>query len=272
MIELLNHRTAGDGPPLLLVHGGAEDVGMLTPQAEAFAARGFRVIWYDRRGTGGSTRENWPDGGVEQHADDAAALLQDLGAVPATVLGFSSGGVVALAVAGRHPEAVSEAIAWEPACIGALPEGPGLHAGLLAPVQAHLEAHPGDWTGAYAVMLDVLSEGRADLTSDAVRLQLVNAEAVVRDDAPIITAHAFAPGELPAERVTVAVGRGTSPLHAAVAERLAAELGRPTLVVEEADDHEVYLRNPAVLADALASRCGPAAAQPQLVRLAAQLD
>jgi pimeloyl-ACP methyl ester carboxylesterase len=256
VIELLNHRTAGDGPPLLLVHGGAEDVGMLTPQAEAFAERGFRVIWYDRRGTGGSTRENWPDGGVEQHADDAAALLRELGATPATVLGFSSGGVVALAVAARHPDAVSEAIAWEPASIGMLAEGPALHAGLLAPMQEHLAAHPDDWTGAYAVMLDVLSEGRADLASEAVRRQMVNAEAVLRDDGPIITAHVFAPGELPPERVTVAVGRGTSPLHAAVAERFAAELGRPTLVVEEAGDHEVYLSSPAVLADALAAAYG----------------
>ena len=76
---------------------------MLAPQAEAFAARGRRVIWADRRGTGGSPRAGWPGGGVAGHADDAAALLRALDAVPATVLGFSSGGVVALALAARHP-------------------------------------------------------------------------------------------------------------------------------------------------------------------------
>jgi pimeloyl-ACP methyl ester carboxylesterase len=202
MIELLHHRVVGDGPPLLLIHGAAEDVGMLTPQAEAFAARGRRTIVYDRRGTGGSTRNGWPDGGVARHADDAAEL----------------------------------------------------HTGIMAPIEAHLAVHPDDWTGAYAVLLEVLSEGRADLDAPAVRLQMVNAEAALRDDARVITTHAFAPGELPADRVTIAVGGGTSPLHAAVAEALGAELRTPTLVVADADEHEIYLTRPDVLAEALANR------------------
>lgn len=106
-------------------------------------------------------------------------------------------------------------------------------------------------------MLDVLSEGRADLDSPAVRAQLVNAEAVLRDDARIITLYAFAPGELPADRVTIAVGKATSPLHAAIAARLETELGRPSLVVDDADEHEIYLSRPDVLATALADRWTP---------------
>jgi len=35
-------------------------------------------------------------------------------------------------------------------------------------------------------------------------------------------------------------------------EALGAELGHPALVVDEADDHEIYLQRPAVLADWLA--------------------
>lgn len=31
----LHHLSAGDGPPILLSHGAAEDAGMLTPQAQA---------------------------------------------------------------------------------------------------------------------------------------------------------------------------------------------------------------------------------------------
>ena len=58
------HRVDGHGPTLLLVHGAGEDADLLGPQADAFVARGFRVIRYDRRGTGGSTRADWPDGGV----------------------------------------------------------------------------------------------------------------------------------------------------------------------------------------------------------------
>ena len=250
----LEYRTTGTGRPLLLVHGAAEDVGMLAPQAAAFAARGRRVIWYDRRGTGSGSRAGWPDGGVAGHADDAADLLRALDAAPATVLGFSSGGVVAMALAARHPDVVTEVIAWEPAALGVLPGADALHEQIMAPIEAHLAAHPDDWAGAYAVMLTVLSEGRADLDSEAVRRQTVNAEAALRDDARIITLHAFSPGELPADRVTVAVGKGTSPLHGAIAERLEALLGRPALVVDDASDHEVYLTDPEVLAAALADR------------------
>ena len=257
----LSSHVVGEGPPLLLVHGGAEDADLLAPQAAAFAARGRRVVTYDRRGTGASTRADWPEGGVERHADDAAALLRALDAAPATVLGFSSGGVVALALAARHPDVVAEAIAWEPAAVGMLPDGAALHAGLLAPIEAHLAAHPDDWQGAYAVMLEVVSAGAADLDAPAVRRMAVNAEAALRDDARILTAHAFAPGELPADRVTIAVGAQPSPLHAAIAERLAAGLGTVPLVVAGADDHEVYLQRPEVLAVALAARWpGPVAA------------
>ncbi len=248
------HRETGHGPALLLVHGAGEDAEMLTGQAEAFAARGYRVITYDRRGTGGSTRAGWPGGGVEQHADDAADLLAALDAAPATVLGFSSGGIVALALAARHPDVVTEVVAWEPPVITMLPEGPQIHAGLVAPIEDHLAAHPGDWAGAYRVLLGVTSGGEADLDSPAVRRQLVNAEAAVRDDSPILTAHALAPGSLPAGRVTIAVGADVNPLLGAIAAELGAVVGRPPLVVADAHEHEVYLSQPEVLAEALARR------------------
>ena len=96
----IHYRVAGDGPPLLLLHGAAEDAELLAPQADAFAAEGYRVITYDRRGTGLSTRAGWPDGGVALHIADAASLIADVAGAPATVLGFSSGGVLALG-AGR---------------------------------------------------------------------------------------------------------------------------------------------------------------------------
>ena len=120
---MLTYRTAGSGPPILLLHGAAEDLDLLTGQAEAFAARGWQAIWANRRGTGTGPRGDWPTGGVAGHADDAADLLRALGATPATVLGFSSGGVIALALAGRHPALIRRAIAWEPPALGVLPDG-----------------------------------------------------------------------------------------------------------------------------------------------------
>ncbi|MFC7535379.1 alpha/beta fold hydrolase [Actinoplanes sp. GCM10030250] len=252
-MELRYHST-GDGPPILLIHGGAEDATMLTPQAEALAARGWRAIWYDRRGTGASTRENWPDTGADQHADDAAALLRELGVPPATILGFSSGGVVALALAARHPEMATEVIAWEPAALSMLPDAAQLRAALHTPYEEHLRHHPGDWIGAYHVVLRTLSEGRADLSSPIVKAAEANAEAMLRDDGPLITARTFASGELPAGKVTVAVSEAPDPLHRAIAERIAALTGTRPVTVDGARHHEVYLDAPLILAGFLQHR------------------
>lgn len=235
---MLRSRTVGSGPPLLLIHGAGEDLDRLAPAASAFAAEGFAVTWYDRRGTGGSTRAGWPSSGVAGHVADAAALLRP---GPATVVGFSSGGVIALALAARYPGLVSGVIAWEPPVLSILPDGLALHAQIMAPVDAHLAEHPGDWPGAGRIMLEAMS---ADPTPET----LANIEAMVRDDGPIITRHVFGPGEPPADRCRVAIGSGAGPLHAAVADRL----GLPVIVVEGADDHETYLTRPGVIAAALA--------------------
>ena len=251
---MITSRVVGDGPPVLLVHGAAEDAAMLAGQAEALAARGRRVITYDRRGTGASTRANWPDGGVAQHAADAAALLRAHAAAPATVLGFSSGGIVAMALAVRHPELIAEAIAWEPPLLSLLPDGLAIQDGMVAPIRAYLGTHPDDWSGAFAVMIEVISDGGADLDSPEAKAQMVNAEAAIRDDAEVITRHVFAAGELSAAPVTVAVGGQVSPLHVAIADAVAATTGRAPLVVAEADDHEVYVKRPEVLAAALGGR------------------
>ncbi|MBL7495796.1 alpha/beta fold hydrolase [Frankia sp. CNm7] len=256
----LAYKTFGEGPTVLLIHGGAEDAEMLAPQAAALAASGWRAVAYDRRGTGSSTREDWPGKGADQHADDAAELLRELGAshaAPATVLGFSSGGVVALAVAARHPDLVREAIAWEPATLGVLPGGAEIHASINAAGDRHLAEHPEDWVGAFRVTLTVLSEGRADLDGPEVTRMSANAEAVMRDDAQLITRHTFAPGELPAGKVVVAIGAGANALHRQIAECLAEQHGVPLVPVPDADDHEIYLSQPDVLASFLATRLAP---------------
>lgn len=253
----LAYRVTGAGPSVLLIHGAAEDMGMLGAQAEAIAAQGFRVIRYDRRGTGDSTRADWPGGGADQHADDAAALLQALSAAPATVLGFSSGAVIALALAARHPSVASRVIAWEPAAVAMLPGGAELHASLVEPSSAYLRAHPGDWVGAFHVMLGVISGGQADLSAPEVKLMEANAEAAVRDDGPLITARSFGPGELPGGLVTVAHSSSPSALHREIAGRVAALAGTTPVVVAGATDHEVYLSDPAVLATFLAASLTP---------------
>ena len=81
-----------------------------------------------------------------------------------------------------------------------------------------------------------------------------NAEAILRDDGPLITTRAFVAGELPADRVTIAVSESPDPLHEDIAHRIAALVGREPVRVPDARDHEVYLDHPEVLAAFLASR------------------
>jgi pimeloyl-ACP methyl ester carboxylesterase len=59
----------------------------------------------DNRGTGRSDKPNGPYS-IDLLASDAYAVLDQLGALPATVVGTSMGGYVALTLAARYPHAV----------------------------------------------------------------------------------------------------------------------------------------------------------------------
>jgi len=106
-------------PPLLLVMGlGAQLIAWPERFVEELAARGFFVIRFDNRDCGLSTKFNgMPDiaglmGGdtssasytIEDMADDAAALLTELGIGPAHLMGASMGGMITQALAINHPD------------------------------------------------------------------------------------------------------------------------------------------------------------------------
>jgi pimeloyl-ACP methyl ester carboxylesterase len=241
----------GEGPPLLLVHGGGEDSTMLAGQAESLAAAGYRVITYDRRGTGRSGRAAWPGNGADQHADDAAALLATLDAAPATVLGVSSGGVVALALAARHPEAVARVIAWEPPASGVLPGAAAINDAIMAPVEAHLRAHPGDYVGAQALLLTMILDIPVSPDAPEFAAARANAEPMIRDE-PAITLRPFTADELTAVPVTIAVGTEPNELIRAATAVLGELTGSAPEVVEGVG-HEVYLSDPAVLTGLVAA-------------------
>jgi 3-oxoadipate enol-lactonase len=95
----------GKGPPLLFVHGLGSSTEDWSAQIEAFRDE-YRVIVVDLRGHGRSEKEPGPRT-VQSLADDVAALLRALEAVPAHVVGVSLGGMVSLELAAGHPELVS---------------------------------------------------------------------------------------------------------------------------------------------------------------------
>ena len=116
-------REAGSGPPALVVHGLASDAEALAPLVEALAAAGARAVAYDRRGYGASgSPEPYAATTVQEQAEDAAALLRGLEAVPALVVGDGFGALVALDLLVRHPGLVRAAVLANPPLLAFVPE------------------------------------------------------------------------------------------------------------------------------------------------------
>jgi len=91
---------AGSGQPLVLVHGSGADA-VAWGRTVTDLARYYRVIAYDRRGYGRSIYRPVRD--YRTHVVDLGVVLEHVGA-PAHVLGWSSGGNTALALAAERPE------------------------------------------------------------------------------------------------------------------------------------------------------------------------
>ena len=101
----LHYEEQGTGAPILCIHGTGSSSALWQDAATELATRG-RAIVYDRRGFGQSERPEPLEIDVRQQADDAAALLDALSAVPATVIGRSQGGEVAVDLTLRYPNHV----------------------------------------------------------------------------------------------------------------------------------------------------------------------
>jgi pimeloyl-ACP methyl ester carboxylesterase len=129
-VDLVLHRLrAGEGRPLLLLHGLAERTPAAVP--DYLAAWPGPVWGLDFTGHGESTI---PTGGgyfAEILMGDADAALSHLG--PVTVFGRGLGGYVGLLVAGARPDLVRGAI---------LDDGPGLSGGGTEPGTSYIQTEP----------------------------------------------------------------------------------------------------------------------------------
>jgi pimeloyl-ACP methyl ester carboxylesterase len=114
----LYYEEQGSGSPVLLIHGNGGIVE-LWEEVISGLAPSHRVIVPDRRGYRRSPAAFPRD--IRVHATDAAALLEGLEAAPATVVGWSAGGVIALHLAIARPDVVSSLVLLEPAVIARRP-------------------------------------------------------------------------------------------------------------------------------------------------------
>ena len=99
------YERVGEGPPLVLVHGGAVDGRMWRPQLAALADE-LTVVAWDEPGAGRSS-DVPADFGLADYAHCLAAVIEDVALGPAHVVGLSWGGTVVLELYRHHPELVA---------------------------------------------------------------------------------------------------------------------------------------------------------------------
>lgn len=90
-VDLHVEDTGGTGRPVVLIHGWPLSGASWSHQVPAFAAAGYRVVSYDRRGFG---RSDTPSSGYDYDtfAEDLQSILEALDLTDVTLIGFSMGG------------------------------------------------------------------------------------------------------------------------------------------------------------------------------------
>jgi len=109
----LFYEVRGEGPPLVLIHGGATHLGMWDDQFDLFA-RHYRVVRYDVRGFGQSGSGEVP----HVQWDDLLALLRHLGIERTHIVGLSLGGRIAVDFTLQYPQMVDRLVLAGPGLSG----------------------------------------------------------------------------------------------------------------------------------------------------------
>jgi 3-oxoadipate enol-lactonase len=99
----LNYLLEGDGEEtIVLVNGLADDHQTWVLQMEDFLAEGYRVLRFDNRGIGATSKPAGPYSS-RMLADDAKALVDSLGITDFHLMGVSMGGMIAQEYALAYP-------------------------------------------------------------------------------------------------------------------------------------------------------------------------
>jgi proline iminopeptidase len=150
-VELFAQWVGDGGPQIVVLHGGpGASHDYLRPQFDALA-RGRTLLYYDQRGGGRSDVPREVPLGWRAHVADLAAIVASAATPPATLLGFSWGGLLALLFALEHPDLVGRLALVAPA---------GTHAEIRARFEktfAERQAAPG------------IVQARADLSRSGLR-------------------------------------------------------------------------------------------------------
>ena len=233
---LLHVTVAGDGPPLILLHGWTLDARMWQPQI-AGLARGFMLVMPDRRGFGRSSAP--PDLSLE--AEDIARLGDFFKADRFHLAGLSQGASVALDTAAR----LGDRIAAVAVCGAPLPalveraETLDLALYQRLALEGNLPAMRADWA------THPLMQARSIAARDALAAMLADYDGrdlLSPSSLPDITPAVAAALAMPCLAL---VGEHDTPWRRACASALAAAVPQGTSAVIADAGHVANLDNPA---------------------------
>jgi pimeloyl-ACP methyl ester carboxylesterase len=112
----LEGEQAGEGPPVVLLHGLSATRRNVVQGSRALIKRGYRLISYDARGHGASSPA--PRYEYRDLLADLSAVLDHLEIERAALVGSSMGAATAMAFALEHPERVPALVQITPAYTG----------------------------------------------------------------------------------------------------------------------------------------------------------
>jgi pimeloyl-ACP methyl ester carboxylesterase len=97
----LHYAVVGEGRPIVLVHGNAEDHNLFTVEIEQLAEAGYRVYAPDSRGHGAN--EPLEEYHFDDMAEDMYQFIRAMGLEKPALYGHSDGGIIGLLLEINHP-------------------------------------------------------------------------------------------------------------------------------------------------------------------------
>jgi pimeloyl-ACP methyl ester carboxylesterase len=209
--QRLSGECAGEGPPVLLLHGLTATRRYVLHGSRILERAGRRTVAYDARGHGASGgSHDQADYSYDALVDDTVAVLDDLGLDSVPVVGHSMGAATATALAIAHPDRVSALVLVGPA-----------HRGTPSPNQARWDALADGLAGG-GVDGFVTAYGRPDLPG-------AYSETILRVVRQRLSRHAD-------PRALAAALRGITRTAAYDGLEPLREISVPTLIVGSRDD------------------------------------
>jgi pimeloyl-ACP methyl ester carboxylesterase len=242
----------GGGEPVLLIPGTGFGPRSWGEFGDLLAAR-RRVITYDRRGFTPAAPEPAED--MRMNADDAASVLRRAGAIPSGIVGWSAGGLVALALAVEHPDVCRSLLLIEPSVHGLRAITPSA---IWMSARAQLAKHRGGqraatdlayrWTFAYRRLGRSAWEEMPEAWRERV---LARAGAVAAEQPHEVTTRYPSSGQLRGLDlpVVIAVGERSQRYFHRIARRLEQLLPNACVRSVAGACHAVHLDSPEAVAE-----------------------